>query len=46
MGINIGKNIKKDLISKYSKKFLDHTKQSATDALCEKVIQKDSRNNC
>ena len=30
---NIGKNTSKILISKYSQKILDHTKQSGTDAL-------------
>ena len=33
MGRNIGKNISKNLISKYSQKLLDHAKQSATDVL-------------
>ena len=33
MGRNIGKNISKDLSSEYSKKRLDHAKQSAADAL-------------
>ena len=33
MGKKIGKNIKKNLSSKCSQKFLDHAKQSATDAL-------------
>ena len=33
MGKNIGKYINKNLSSKYSKNFLDHAKQSATDAL-------------
>ena len=32
MGKNIGKNISKSLNSKYSKKPLNHAKQSATDA--------------
>ena len=32
MGKNIGKNISKNLSGKYSKKNLDHAKQSATDA--------------
>ena len=32
-GRNIGKHISKSLNSKYSQKLLDHTKQSATDAL-------------
>ena len=37
------KNISKNLSGKYSQKFLDHTKQSATDALkttSKKAIQK------
>ena len=33
MGRNIGKNISKILNSNYSQNFIDHTKQSATDAL-------------
>ena len=33
MGKNIGKNICKNLSGKYSQKHLDHTEQSATDAL-------------
>ena len=33
IGKNIGKDISKNLRSKYSLKLLDHTKQSATDAL-------------
>ena len=32
MAKNIGKNISKNLSGKYSKKLLDHAKQSATDA--------------
>ena len=43
MGINIGKNISKDLSGKYSHKRLDHAKQSAIDALktsSERIIQK------
>ena len=32
MGENIGKNISKNLSGKYSKKLLDHARQSATDA--------------
>ena len=32
MGKHIGKNISKNLNGKYSKKFIDHAKQSATDA--------------
>ena len=33
MDINIGKKISRNLSSKYSLKFLDHTKQLATDPL-------------
>ena len=33
MGKNIGKIINKNLSSSYNHKILDHTKQSATDAL-------------
>ena len=33
MSKNIGKNIIKNLSSEYSKKFFDHAKQSAIDAL-------------
>ena len=33
MGKNIGQNISKNLIGKYSQKLLDHGKKSATDAL-------------
>ena len=33
MGKNIGKNISENLSSKYTRKILDHAKQSATDAL-------------
>ena len=33
MGKNIGKNISKNLSGKHSQNFLDHAKQSATDAL-------------
>ena len=39
MSINTGKNISKNLSSKYSQKLLDHAKQSATDAL--KLLQKE-----
>ena len=45
---NIGKNINKNLTSKYSQKPLDHAKKSATDALktsSKQVIQKNCRNN-
>ena len=38
-GENIGKNINKKLIDKYSQKILDQTKKSATDAL--KLLQKE-----
>ena len=47
-GKNIGKNISKNLSGKYSQKRLDHTKQSATDALktaSEKSNSKNSRRN-
>ena len=39
---NIGRNVSKNLGGKYKQKLLDHSKQSATDALKipEKVIQK------
>ena len=43
MGKNIGKNISKHLIDKYSQKLLDHSKQSAADAIkttLKRVIQK------
>ena len=43
MGKKIGKNISKNLRVKYSQKFLNHDKQSATDALktiSKKVFQK------
>ena len=43
IGKNIGKNISKRLSGKYSKKLLDHTKQSATDILktsSKRVTQK------
>ena len=33
MGKNISKNIRKNLRGKYNQKFLDHARQSATDAL-------------
>ena len=33
MGKNISKNISKYLRGKYNQKFLDHARQSATDAL-------------
>ena len=33
MDKNIGKNISKNLTGKYSRKFLNHAKQSATDVL-------------
>ena len=40
---NVGKNIIKNVSSKYSQNFLDHAKQSATDALkitSKRAIQK------
>ena len=43
MSKNIGTNISKNLISKYSQKHLDHAKQSATDAFktsLKRAIQK------
>ena len=43
MGKSIGKNISKNVRGKYNQKFLDHDKQSATDALktnSKKAIQK------
>ena len=43
MGKSICKNICKSLSGKYSQKFIDHAKQSATDALktsSKRVIQK------
>ena len=46
MGKNIGKNISKNLSGKYNQKVLNHTKQSATDALkttSKKVIKSNSR---
>ena len=46
MGKNIGKDISKNLSGKYSQKFLDHTKQSALDALktvSKRAIQKQQR---
>ena len=39
MGKDISKNISKNASSKYSQKFLDHAKQSATDAF--KTLQKE-----
>ena len=33
MGRNIGKDVSKNLSSKYSQKLFDHAKQTATDAL-------------
>ena len=33
MGKNIGKNISKNLRGRYNQKFLDHARQSGTDAL-------------
>ena len=43
MGKNIGRNISKNLSGKYTKKPLDHTKESATDAL-KPTSQKNSNN--
>ena len=43
MGKDVGNNISKNLSGKYSKKLLDHDKQSATDAFktgSKKAIQK------
>ena len=43
MGKNIGKNVSRSLSGKYSKKFLDHDKQSATDIFTtasKRAIQK------
>ena len=37
---NIGRNISKNLHSKYIQELLDHAKQSATEALKKRVIQK------
>ena len=42
----IGKNISKDLSSKYRQKLIDHTKQSATDVLntaSKRAIQKQQK---
>ena len=36
IGKNIGKDINKNLISKYSRRLLDHAKQSPTDSLLQK----------
>ena len=46
MGRNIGKNISKNLYSKYSEKLIDHAKQSATDVLktaSKRAIQKQNQ---
>ena len=46
---NIDKDINKKLSGKYSQKILDHTKESAADALktaSMKNDSKNSRNNC
>ena len=43
MGKNVSKNLSKNLSSEYSRKPLDHSKQSATDALktvSKRAIQK------
>ena len=48
MGKTISKNISKKLCGKYSQKFLDHAKQSATDALktsSKRVFQKAAEGN-
>ena len=48
MGKTISKNISKTLCGKYSQKFLDHAKQSATDALktySKRVFQKAAEGN-
>ena len=41
MGKDIGKNIIKNLSGKNRQKLLDHTKQSATDGLSQKLFQKE-----
>ena len=48
MSKNISKNISKRLSGKYSQNFLDHVKQSATDAFktdSEKAIQRTAEGN-
>ena len=48
MGKNICKYISTNLSSKYSNKFLDHSKESATDVLktaSKRAIQKNSRDS-
>ena len=48
MGKDVGNNISKNLSGKYSKKLLDHDKQSATDAFktgSKKSNSKSSRSN-
>ena len=48
MGKNIGNNISKNAIGKYSQKLLDHANQSATDALkntSKRVTQKTAEAN-
>ena len=48
MGKNVSKNINKNCSGKYTKKFFDHAKQSATDArkiASKRAIQKNSRSN-
>ena len=45
---NFGKNISRNLISKYSQKLLDHSKKSTTDALktaSKRAIQKSAISN-
>ena len=48
MSKNVDKNKSENLSSKYSKKLLDHTKQSATDTIktaSKRAIQKKSKSN-
>ena len=48
MNKNIGKNISKNLIDKYSQKLLNHTEQLATyvfKTASKRAIQKNSRSN-
>ena len=40
MGKNIGKNVSKNLSNKYSQKLLNHTKQSARDAVKVKTASR------
>ena len=49
MGRSNGKNISKNLSSKYSQKLLDHAKQSDTDVIktvSKKAIQKTAEATC